>query len=140
MEYADSWQDAIPYGTSTDEAWPQPWGQTSWDAPLFAFKEGIRPTPNWALTHSNGAQYSLNKPDIAAAHNAMLDCPAEVITPLLAQVGNTWEQGNPSYSANPNFFMNYTQWSNQAYTVKMSPIKLARFESPADTGTDVHVY
>ena len=114
-EYAQSWQDAIPYGTSTDTAWPQQWGQTSWDALLFSFKQGIRPTPNWELNYGNGNQYGLNTPSMSAAYNAMFDCPAELIVPPL-------DKGNPSYAANPNFFMNFTEWSNQKYTFKMSQI------------------
>jgi prepilin-type N-terminal cleavage/methylation domain-containing protein/prepilin-type processing-associated H-X9-DG protein len=114
-EYAQSWEDAIPYGGSSNEAWPQQWGQDSWDALLFAFKEGIRPTPNWELTYGNGDQYGLNTPSMAAAYDAMFDCPAEIIVPPL-------DKGNPSYAANPNFFIWYTRWSNQTYTFKMSQI------------------
>ncbi len=114
-EYAQSWQDAIPYGTSTDTNWPQQWGQTSWDALLFSFKQGIRPTPNWGLTYSNGNQYGLNTPSMAVAYNTMFDCPAQLIVPPTLTPA-------ASYAANPNFFMNYTTWSNKTYTFRLSQI------------------
>jgi len=114
-EYAQSWADSIPFGTSTDTKWPQQWGQCSWDALLFSFKQGIRPTPNWGLTYSNGNQYGLNTPSMAVAYNALFDCPAELIVPPL-------DSANMSYSANPNFFMNFTEWNNKTYTFKISQI------------------
>ena len=102
VEYSDSWQDAIPYGASDNQAWPQEWGKTSWDALLFAFEEGIQPTPNWDLSQLNAT-----KNDIAmcAAYDAMFDCPAQLIVPPLAQVGSTWPQGNPSV----RWFLNWPQ-------------------------------
>ena len=121
-EYAQSWEDAIPYGGSSKQAWPHEWGQTSWDALLFAFKEGIQPTPNWAIEYYNGLEKENYGKSMAAAYDAMFDCPAELISPPLAEVGKTWIQGNPSYAANPNFFIWYTEWSNQTYTFKMSQI------------------
>jgi len=114
-EYAQSYQDAIPFGTSTDTNWPNQWGEFSWDALLFSFKQGIRPTPNWGLTYSNGNQYGLNTPSMAVAYNALFDCPAELIVPPMYSA-------NMSYSANPNFFMNYTTWSNKTYTFRYSQI------------------
>ena len=114
-EYAQSWEGAIPFGTSTETKWPQQWGQCSWDALLFSFKQGIRPTPSWGLTYSNGNQYGLKDPGMAAAYNALFDCPAELIVPPL-------DSANMSYSANPNFFTNFTTWSNKTYTFKISQI------------------
>ena len=114
-EYAQSWADAIPYGGSSDTNWPQQWGQDSWDALLFSFKQGIRPTPNWGLTYSDGNQYGLNTPSMAAAYQAMMDCPAQLIVPPVGA-------GATSYAANPNFFVWFTRWSNQKYTVKLSQI------------------
>ena len=114
-EYAQSYQDAIPFGTSTDTNWPNQWGEFSWDALLFSFKQGIRPTPSWGLTYSNGNQYGLNTPGMAVAYNALFDCPAQLIVPPTYTA-------HTSYSANPNFFTNYTTWSNKTYTFKISQI------------------
>jgi prepilin-type N-terminal cleavage/methylation domain-containing protein/prepilin-type processing-associated H-X9-DG protein len=114
-EYAQSWADAIPFGTSTNAHWPQQWGQTSWDALLFSFKQGIRPTPNWELTFGNGNQYGLKTPSMAVAYSAMFACPAELIVPSPGTA-------NITYAANPNFFMNYTTYNNKTYTFKLSQI------------------
>lgn len=114
-EYAQTYKDAIPFGSSSDSNWPQQWGQTSWDALLFAFKEGRQPTATWGLAYSNGIQYGLHTPGLPATYNAMFDCPAQLIVP---PVGTA----NPSYAANPNFFMNYTTWNNKIYTFKLSQI------------------
>jgi prepilin-type N-terminal cleavage/methylation domain-containing protein/prepilin-type processing-associated H-X9-DG protein len=117
-EYAQSYAGSIPFGLSTATNWPNQWGEFSWDALLFSFKQGIRPTPNWGLTYSNGNQYyakGVTTPGVAAAYNALFDCPAELIVPPLYSA-------NMSYSANPNFFMNYTRWNNKTYTFKISQI------------------
>ncbi|MGC9260467.1 MAG: prepilin-type N-terminal cleavage/methylation domain-containing protein, partial [Phycisphaerae bacterium] len=117
-EYAQSYADAIPFGTSTNTTWPNQWGEFSWDALLFSFKQGIRPTPNWELTFGNGNQYfpkGLTLPTMALAYNAMFDCPAQLIVPPTLTPA-------ASYAANPNFFMNYTTWNNKTYTFRMSQI------------------
>ena len=116
-EYAQSWNDAIPYGSDTWEVWPQQWGQCSWDALLFSFEKGIRPTPNWELGEGNGNQYGLHTPSMSMAYDAMFECPAQLIPPV-SRLGG----GVTSYAANPNFFTNLTQWSNRTYTFKISQI------------------
>ncbi len=118
-EYAQSYQDSIPFGSSTAENWPNQWGQDSWDALLFSFKAGIAPTPYWELTYGDGNQYFPKPPRFpgrAAEYNAIFDCPAQTIAP-------TPGAAEPSYAANPNFFMSYSRYDNKThYTVRLSQV------------------
>jgi prepilin-type N-terminal cleavage/methylation domain-containing protein/prepilin-type processing-associated H-X9-DG protein len=117
-EYAQSYQGSIPFGESTDLKWPQQYGQDSWDALLFAFKSDISPTPNWELGYGVGDTYYPlpdRFPGRPAEYDAMFDCPAQVLpeVPTIA---------TPSYAANPNYFMPFTEWNNKTYTFRLSQV------------------
>lgn len=117
-EYAQNYQSSIPFGESTAENWPNQWGQTSWDALLFAFNKNIAPTPAFELAEGVGNTY-YPKPDRfpgrPAEYDAMFLCPSST----LPAVPGT---GTCSYAANPNFFMPYTRWNNKTYTCRLSQV------------------
>ncbi|MGC8561276.1 MAG: hypothetical protein ACP5O1_11430 [Phycisphaerae bacterium] len=118
-EYAQNYQDAIPFGSSTAENWPNQWGQDSWDALLFSFNKNILPTPAWELAYVEGnTDYPMPArfPGRPGEYNAMFVCPASIIMPTPGAAMCT-------YSANPNFFMAYNQYNgNQLYNVRLSQI------------------
>ncbi len=56
VEYAQANEGAIPFGSDTSSSSTHIYGSESWDATLFAFKQGIQPTPNYNLEYYNGFQ------------------------------------------------------------------------------------
>ncbi len=119
-EYAQTYQDSLPFGGSTtwNLSYRPLWGIYSWDALLFAFKEGIPPTPAWGLPWYNGEQgyptpqFSFRVPE----YNTLFECPAQLIKPTSSL------DAASSYAVNPNFFISYTESSNKTATVKISQI------------------
>ncbi len=116
-EYAQNYQDSLPFGSSTATKWPNQWGQDSWDALLFAFNKNILPSPAWELAYAEGNTY-FPKPDRfpgrPGEYNAMFVCPASTIMPSPGAAMCT-------YSANPNFFMAYNRYNTKnLYTCRLS--------------------
>ncbi len=123
VEYAQNYGDAIPWGQDTSSSTNHPFGSNSWDALIFAFKEGIQPTPNYNLPYYNGLQkYATPNFGMVEAYNQLFDCPAATLLPTGPTGASPFVT---SYSANPNFFMTLTNGNggeNTTYSVHLSQV------------------
>lgn len=116
-EYSQAYSGGIPFGSDTSSS-THAWGSDSWDALLFAFKEGIQPTPNYNLEWYNGFQ-KYNTPNLGMvdAYTQLYTCGADSVHPSQAYPYVT------SYSANPNFFMPLTRLNiSDPYAFPMSGV------------------
>ena len=119
VEYANTYQSAIPFGSDTRTGY---YGYDSWDALLFAFKEGIQPTANYNLEYYDGfMKYSQPNMAMVDAYQQLYTCGAATVHPSASQ------QFATCYSANPNYFMPLTQ---ENYTDPYV-FRLSNVESPA---------
>jgi prepilin-type N-terminal cleavage/methylation domain-containing protein/prepilin-type processing-associated H-X9-DG protein len=117
-EYAQANEGAIPFGSDTSWSSTHIYGSESWDASIFAFKEGIQDTPNYDLAYYNGFQ-KYSKPNFAlvTAYQQLYTCGADTVHPSQAS------QFATSYSANPNFFLTMTiENANDPQTFKLSGV------------------
>ncbi len=118
VEYAQANQGAIPLGSDTSSSSTHIYGSESWDSTLFAFKQGIEPTPNYNLEYYDGFQkYSTPNLAMVEAYQQLYTCGADTVHPSPAS------QFATSYSANPNFFMSMTnENAGHPYTYKLSGV------------------
>jgi prepilin-type N-terminal cleavage/methylation domain-containing protein/prepilin-type processing-associated H-X9-DG protein len=118
VEYAQANEGAIPFGSDTSSSATHIYGSESWDATIFAFKEGIQPTPNYNLEYYNGFQkYATPNLAMVEAYQQLYTCGADTVHP------SPESQFATSYSANPNFFMSMTnENSSDPYTFKLSGV------------------
>ncbi len=101
LEYANTYQAAIPFGSDTRTGY---FGYDSWDALLFAYKEGIQPTANYNLEYYNGFnKYPQPNMAMVDAYQQLYTCGAATVHPTAAS------QFATCYAANPNYFLPLTE-------------------------------
>jgi prepilin-type N-terminal cleavage/methylation domain-containing protein/prepilin-type processing-associated H-X9-DG protein len=119
MEYADAYQSAIPFGEDTSSSATHIYGSESWDAALFAFKEGISDTPNYRLEYYNGfVKYATPNMAMVDAYQKLYTCGAATVLPSAASAFA------PCYAANPNYFMALSDYNaGDPYTFRLSQVQ-----------------
>ncbi len=104
MEYANTYQDAIPYGWDMGGTNDLP-GTNSYDMLLFSFSQGISASSlnaaySGQASNITPSQYHALMPRFAQ----MFICPASVLTVNIYAVAPQWVT---SYASNPNFFYGF---------------------------------
>jgi prepilin-type N-terminal cleavage/methylation domain-containing protein/prepilin-type processing-associated H-X9-DG protein len=135
-EYADTFNNAIPYAYDNG-SWPKdPYGTNAWDSLLFCYNQGVDPTnfsKKWFNSSSNIPSNEFNA--LLEKFAKMYVCPSSVL-PVLYKGG--YKVGNDvyapalitTYACNPNFFMTYVppggklsgSTKPQSYTYSLSNV------------------